>query len=193
MRKLIKPTVFVAALLPFMVLLLRVFQNELGPDPIQELSLETGEWTLRFLIINLAMTPLRRISGQVEFIRHRRMLGLFTLFYATLHLLVWVTFLLEFKWLSILEEIAERPYITVGFSAYLILLVLGITSPKVMVRKLGKHWKSLHKLIYVAVLLGIIHLLWILRLNVAEAFLYGVLVAILLGYRAWFSFKAKRH
>jgi sulfoxide reductase heme-binding subunit YedZ len=192
MRKLIKPIVFVAALFPFVLLLVRVFQNDLGPDPIQELSLETGEWTLRFLIVTLAMTPLRRISGQVEFIRHRRMLGLFTLFYATLHLLVWLTFLLEFKWLSIFEEIVERPYITVGFSAYLILLVLGITSPKVMVKKLGKHWKKLHKLIYLAALLGIIHLLWILRLDVGAAFFYGALVGILLGYRAWFSFRAPR-
>jgi len=192
MRKLIKPLVFVLALVPFAILLLRIFQNNLGPDPVQELSLETGEWTLRFLIIALAMTPLRRITAHVEFTRHRRMLGLFALFYATLHLAVWLVFLLEFRWVAMAEEIFERPYITVGFSAYLILLALGLTSPRVMVRKLGKNWKRLHKLVYVAAVLGVVHLLWILRLDIGPAVFYGALVALLLGYRAWFSLKSRR-
>lgn len=192
MRKLIKPLVFVLALVPFAILLLRIFQNNLGPDPVQELSLETGEWTLRFLIIALAMTPLRRITAHVEFTRHRRMLGLFALFYATLHLAVWLVFLLEFRWFAMAEELFERPYITVGFSAYLILLALGLTSPRVMVRKLGKNWKRLHKLVYVAAVLGVVHLLWILRLDIGPAVFYGALVALLLGYRAWFSLKSRR-
>ncbi len=192
MRKLIKPLVFVLALVPFAILLLRIFQNNLGPDPVQELSLETGEWTLRFLIIALAMTPLRRITAHVEFTRHRRMLGLFALFYATLHLAVWLVFLLEFRWFAMAKELFERPYITVGFSAYLILLALGLTSPRVMVRKLGKNWKRLHKLVYVAAVLGVVHLLWILRLDIGPAVFYGALVALLLGYRAWFSLKSRR-
>ena len=191
MRKLIKPLVFVLALLPFAVLLLRILQDNLGPDPVQELSLETGEWTLRFLIVALAMTPLRRITNQVEFTRHRRMIGLFALFYATLHLIVWLMFVLEFRWFAIAEEIFDRPYITVGFSAYLILLALGITSPRFMVRKLGKNWKRLHKLVYVAAILGVLHLLWILRLDIAPAAFYGALVALLLGYRAWFSLRGR--
>ena len=90
------------------------------------------------------------------------------------------------------EEIFERPYITVGFSAYLILLALGLTSPRVMVRKLGKNWKRLHKLVYVAAVLGVVHLLWILRLDIGPAVFYGALVALLLGYRAWFSLKSRR-
>ena len=191
MRKLIKPVVFVLALIPFAVLLLRILQNNLGPDPVQELSLETGEWTLRFLIIALAMTPLRRITKQTEFTRHRRMLGLFALFYATMHLFVWLVFVLEFRWFAIAEEILERPYITVGFSAYVILLALGITSPKFMVRKLGKNWKRLHRLVYLAAILGVVHLLWILRLDIGPAVFYGALVALLLGYRAWFSLQAR--
>ena len=189
MRKLIKPLVFVLALLPFAVLLLRILQDNLGPDPVQELSLETGEWALRFLIAALAMTPLRRITNQVEFTRHRRMIGLFALFYATVHLIVWLMFVLEFRWFAIAEEIFDRPYITVGFSAYLILLALGITSPRFMVRKLGKNWKRLHKLVYVAAILGVLHLLWILRLDIAPAAFYGALVALLLGYRTWFSLR----
>tara|TARA_R110002073_G_scaffold332643_1_gene518985 strand:- start:264 stop:845 length:582 start_codon:yes stop_codon:yes gene_type:complete len=191
MRKLIKPAVFVLALVPFAALLLRILQENLGPDPVQELSLETGEWTLRFLIITLAITPLRRITNQVEFTRHRRMLGLFALFYATLHLFVWLVFVLEFRWFAIAQEIIERPYITVGFSAYLILLALGLTSPKFMLRKLGKNWKRLHKLVYLAAILGVLHLLWILRLDIGPAVFYGALVAFLLGYRAWFSLRAR--
>lgn len=190
MDKLIKPIVFVVALIPFAVLLLRIIQNDLGPDPVQELSLETGEWTLRFLIITLALTPLRRITRQVQFVRHRRMLGLFALFYATLHFSVWIVFLLEFRWLAILEEIVERPYITVGFSAYVILLALGFTSPKFMLRKLGKNWKRLHKLVYLAAILGVLHLLWILRLDIGPAVFYGSLVSLLLGYRIWFYLRA---
>ena len=191
-RKLIKPLVFVLALLPFLVLVFRILQNNLGPDPVQELSLDTGEWALRFLIIALAMTPLRRITNQIEFTRHRRMIGLFALFYATTHLLVWLIFVLELRWFAIGEEILERPYITIGFIAYLILLALGFTSPKFMVRRLGKSWKRLHKLVYVAAILGVIHLLWILRLDIGPAVFYGLLVALLLGYRAWFSFQARR-
>ena len=193
MRKLIKPLVFVLALLPLAGLVLRILQNNLGPDPVQELSLETGEWALRFLIITLAMTPLRRITNQVEFTRHRRMIGLYALFYATLHLIVWLMFVLEFRWFAIGEEILERPYITVGFSAYLILLALGITSPKFMVRKLGKNWKRLHKLVYVAAILGVLHLLWILRLDIAPAVFYGALVVFLLGCRAWFSLRGQHN
>ena len=183
MEKLIKPSVFVFALVPFAILLLRIYGNDLGPDPAQELSIETGEWTLRMLLITLAITPLRQITNRVSFIRYRRMLGLFALFYASLHFLSWMIFLLGFRFFAIMEELVERPYITVGFSAYLILLVLGITTPKAMVRKLGKNWKRLHRLVYVAAILGTIHLLWILRSNIGEAVLYGSILVVLLGYR----------
>ena len=183
MEKLIKPSVFVFALVPFAILLLRIYGNDLGPDPAQELSIETGEWTLRLLLITLAITPLRQITNRVSFIRYRRMLGLFALFYESLHFLCWMIFLLGFRFFAIMEELVERPYITVGFSAYLILLVLGITTPKAMVRKLGKNWKRLHRLVYVAAILGTIHLLWILRSNIGEAVLYGTILVVLLGYR----------
>ena len=183
MGKLIKPSVFVFALVPFFALLLRIYQNDLGPDPAQELSIETGEWTLRFLLITLAMTPLRQITNLLVFVRHRRMLGLFALFYASVHFLSWMSFLLGFCWFAIVEELVERPYITVGFSAFLILIALGVTSPKAMVRKLGKNWKRLHRLVYLAAILGVVHLLWILRTNIGEAVLYGSILALLLGYR----------
>lgn len=183
MQKLLKPAVFVTALIPFFVLVLRVMQNDLGPDPAQELAKETGEWTLRFLVLTLALTPLRQLTGKPQFVRIRRMVGLFTLFYATVHFLVWMSFLLAFRWVAIGEELVQRPFITVGFAAYLILLALGITSPQFMLRKLGKNWKKLHRLIYAAAILGLIHLLWILRTDVGEAALYGLIVAVLLGFR----------
>jgi sulfoxide reductase heme-binding subunit YedZ len=185
MRKLIKPLVFAIALLPLAWILFRVVNNDLGPDPAEELAKLTGIWALRFLIVALAMTPLRLVFNAPEFVRNRRMLGLFALFYASCHFLVWIIFLLGMQWGRIAEELIKRPYITIGFAAYLILFALGVTSPKAMVRKLGKNWKRLHRLVYTAGVLAVIHLLWIVRTDVGEVVLYGGLVAVLLGYRLW--------
>ena len=187
----IKPVVFLLALIPFVYLLLKVLQNDLGPAPAQTLSIETGEWSLRCLLLTLTITPLRQMLGLIEIARLRRMIGLFTFFYATIHLLSWMAFILGFRWFAIAEELVERPYITVGFLAYVILVLLGVTSTNTMIRKLGKNWKRLHKLIYLASLLVIIHLLWILRTDMTEAVIYGALLAILLGYRVLRKLKSK--
>ena len=189
MVRLVKPVIFFMALIPFIWLLLKVFQNDLGPDPAQALSIETGEWTLRFLLLTLAITPFRQIFRMVEIARLRRMIGLFAFFYASIHFLSWMAFILGFRWLAIAEELVERPYITVGFLAYVILFLLGITSTNSMVRRLGKNWKRLHKFVYAASILAIVHLLWILRTDVTEAVIYGVLLAILLGYRIFRKLK----
>ena len=191
MVKPIKPVIFLLSLIPFLYLLLRVLQNDLGPDPAQVLSIETGEWTLRFLLLTLAITPLRQTLGLIEIGRLRRMIGLFTFFYATIHLVSWMAFILGFRWFAIAEELVERPYITIGFLAYIILFLLGVTSTNSMVRRLGRNWKRLHKLIYVASVLAIIHLLWILRTDITEAFIYGTLLVILLGYRVLGKLKSK--
>ena len=183
MVRLVKPSIFFMALIPFIWLLLKVFQNDLGPDPAQALSIETGEWALRFLLLTLAITPFRQIFRVAEIARLRRMIGLFAFFYASIHFLSWMAFILGFRWLAIAEELVERPYITVGFLAYVILFLLGVTSTNSMVRRLGKNWKRLHKFVYAASILAIVHLLWILRTDVTEAVIYGVLLAILLGYR----------
>ena len=182
---LLKRTVFLLALVPFFLLLIRVQQNNLGPDPAQELSIETGEWALRFLLITLALTPLAQLTGEIRFVRQRRMLGLFALFYASVHFLSWLAFILGFRWMAIAEELLERPYITIGFAAYLIILALGVTSPRAMVRRLGKNWKRLHKLIYLAAVLALIHLLWILRTDIQEFVFYGGILVVLLGYRVF--------
>ena len=178
---------FLVCLIPFVLLLLKVLQNDLGPDPAKELALETGEWSIRFLLLALAMTPLRHLSGRMEFAQRRRMIGLFALFYASVHFLVWVIFLLGLRWGAILEEVVERPYITIGFASFLILIVLGATSPRVMVRKLGKNWRRLHRLVYVAGVLAVIHLVWIVRTDLSEALLYGAILAGLLGWRLVFA------
>ncbi len=180
-----KPAVFGAALTPFAWLIWRIAVNDLGPDPAQELAISTGEWTLRFLLITLSLTPLRNITGQIAFVRIRRMLGLFALFYAAIHFAVWMSLLLGFRWFAIGEELLERPYISIGFLALLILIALGITSPKAMVRRMGRNWKRLHRLIYLAAVLAIVHLTWILRTDVGEAVLYGSILAILFGYRLY--------
>ena len=189
MVRLVKPVIFFMALIPFIWLLSKVFQNDLGPDPAQALSIETGEWTLRFLLLTLAITPFRQIFRVAEIARLRRMIGLFTFFYASIHFLSWMAFILGFRWLAIAEELVERPYITVGFLAYVILFLLGVTSTNSMVRRLGKNWKRLHKFVYAASILAIVHLLWILRTDVTEAVIYGVLLAILLGYRIFRKLK----
>ena len=183
MVRFVKPVIFFLALIPFVWLLSKVFQNDLGPDPAQALSIETGEWTLRFLLLTLAITPFRQIFRVAEIARLRRMIGLFAFFYASIHFLSWMAFILGFRWLAIAEELVERPYITVGFLAYVILFLLGVTSTNSMVRRLGKNWKRLHKFVYAASILAIVHLLWILRTDVTEAVIYGVLLVILLGYR----------
>ncbi|MEX2470146.1 MAG: protein-methionine-sulfoxide reductase heme-binding subunit MsrQ [Pseudohongiellaceae bacterium] len=182
-RKFIKPGVFLLALLPFGYVLWRVISNDLGPDPAQELAIETGEWSIRFLLLALAITPLRQLTGQVEFVRQRRMIGLFALFYASVHFLVWLTFLLAFRWGAIGEELIERPFITVGFAAWVILVALGVTSPKAMVKKLGRNWKRLHRLVYLAGFLALVHLLWIQRTDLVEVFFYGTILLLLLGFR----------
>jgi sulfoxide reductase heme-binding subunit YedZ len=174
---------FLACLIPFVALVLKVVQNDLGPDPAKELALLTGEWAIRFLLLALAMTPLRQLSGRVEFAQRRRMIGLFALFYASVHFLVWVVFLLGLQWGAILEEVVERPYITVGFSSFVILVALGVTSPRAMVRRLGKNWRRLHRLVYVAGVLAVVHLVWIVRTALSQALVYGAILAALLGWR----------
>lgn len=190
--KIIKPTIFVLALVPLGYVIWRIVSNDLGPDPAQELAIETGEWSIRYLLLALAMTPLRQVTGLVDFVRQRRMIGLFAFFYASVHFLVWLSFLWGFQWGTVGAEIIERPYITMGFLAWIILLALALTSPKFMVRKLGRNWKRLHRLVYGAGVLAIIHLLWIQRTDLIEPVFYGGILLLLLGYRLLNRVQARR-
>jgi len=172
-----------AALAPFIMMVWGVIQNSLGADPARALALETGRWSIWFLLVSLSITPLRELSRQSKIAPLRRTFGLFSLFYASLHFLVYVLFLLEMRWSEIGSDILERPYITVGFAAFLILALLGATSPKSIVRALGRKWRAIHRLVYLAILLAIVHVTWVLRTDVFDAVLYASIALLLLCYR----------
>ncbi len=177
--------VFLACLIPFISIVIAVIRNTLGPDPADELAIQTGLWTLRFLLLSMSITPLKNISGWSKLLVFRRSFGLFALFYASLHLATYVVFLLQFRWSEIAGDILERPYITVGFAAYIILVALGLTSNKASIRRMGRRWKQLHSLVYVANILGLLHLFWILRSDLSEAVFYGIILLPLLLYRIY--------
>lgn len=159
-------------------------ENLLGPDPASALALATGEWSIRILIASLAITPLRYLLKMPRLWTFRRMIGLFALFYVSLHLLVFLMFLLQWQWADIGTEIIERPYITIGFTAFVLMVPLGLTSTHWAQRKLKRNWKRLHRLVYVINVLAVIHVLWIVRSSYFDALLYGSLVFVLLLYRA---------
>ena len=173
---------FVLCLAPFLVLLNAVISNSLGPDPAEHLMHVTGEWVMRFMVLVLAATPLAR-WGWPRLARYRRMIGLYAWFYATLHLLVFAQVFIGWSGEILLEELVERPYVLVGFLAWLILVPLGITSANSIRRRMGRNWRKLHKLTYVVASLGWLHLFWLSRSDIGEALLYGALIGGLLVMR----------
>lgn len=185
--------IFLCALIPFAWLVFNTITQQLGADPAKTIVLFTGEWTLYFLFITLSVTPLRRLLKWNWLMPHRRMLGLFALFYGVLHLLSYLIFILGLDFSRLVSETLKRPYITVGFPALLILIVLGITSTQKMMRRLGKNWVKLHRLVYLALILAWIHVLWQVRSSYFEAAVYGAIVTVLLGIRLfWALNKNKR-
>jgi len=174
--------VFLACLVPFGMLVSGVVSNSLGPDPADHLMHVTGEWVMRFLVLVLLATPLAR-HGWPRLARYRRMLGLYVWFYATLHLLVFAQVFIGWSGALLIDELVDRPYVLVGFLAWLILVPLGITSARAIRKKMGKHWRQLHRLTYIVVILGWLHLLWLSRSDVGDAVVYGVIFGLLLGYR----------
>jgi len=146
-RWLVKPLVFMLSLIPFLILIWRGFHDELGANPVETLTHETGLWGLYFLLITLAITPIKKLSGMLWLVGLRRMLGLFAFFYACLHLTIYTWLDQYFLWDAIVEDIFKRPYITLGFSAWLMLLPLALTSNRFSIRKLGTKWKRLHRLV----------------------------------------------
>lgn len=177
-----KPLVFASCLLPLAHLVWDALHGTLGPDPVAQLEHRSGDWALRLLLATLAVTPLRRLSGWHKLIRYRRMLGLFAFFYITTHLMIYLVVDLGGFWSQLLGEIVKRPYITVGFSAWLLLLPLALTSTRKTIRRLGRHWQRLHRLVYVAALLGTLHFLWLVKADHREPALYlGVFVLLMLA------------
>ena len=180
-----KPLVFCVSLLPLVWLCWLAWQDRLGANPVETLSHRTGDWSLRFLLLTLAVTPLRRLSGWNWLLRFRRMLGLFAFFYVCLHLGVYLIFDQFFDPSAILEDIAKRPYITVGFAGFLLLIPLAVTSTNGMIKRLGRNWQRLHRLVYLIGMLGVVHYWWLVKADISEPLLYAGLLTMLLGYRAW--------
>ncbi|MDN7852926.1 protein-methionine-sulfoxide reductase heme-binding subunit MsrQ [Burkholderia seminalis] len=184
-----KVLVFAAGLYPLARLVLFGLTDRLGANPIEFITRSTGLWTLVLLCITLAVTPLRRMTGFAALLRFRRMIGLFAFFYATLHFTTYLWFDKWFDVVAILKDVGKRPFITVGFAAFVLLIPLAATSTRAMVRRLGRHWATLHRTIYAIALFGVLHFCWMRagKHNLAQPKLYAAIVAVLLGWRliAW--------
>jgi sulfoxide reductase heme-binding subunit YedZ len=190
-----KAILFIACLLPFAWLIYGIFTNQLGANPAEYLIRSTGDWTLRFLCIVLAVTPLRVMSKTPQLARFRRMLGLFVYFYALLHLIAYSWFDMGFDIGDIINDIIKRPFILVGSAAILLLTPLALTSFNRAIKALGaKRWQTLHKLVYVIAGLGILHFFWMRagKQNFAEVYVYAAILAVLLGWRVWNKFRTTR-
>jgi len=179
-----KPFGFLACLLPLARLGWKAYMGLLGANPIEVITHSTGDWTLIFLLITLAVRPLRKLSGQPWLIRYRRMFGLFAFFYVTLHFLTYIWLDKFFNVHDMLADIAKRKFITVGFTGFVLLIPLALTSTSGWIRRLGgKRWQALHRLIYAAAICGVIHYLWLVKADIRKPLQYGTVLAVLLGYR----------
>ena len=188
-----KPLVFLACASPLGFLAARAYNGQLGANPVEFLQHFTGDWTLRFLLITLAVTPLRKLLNFPDLIRFRRMFGLFAFFYVCLHFLTYIGPDQSFNFAGMLKDVAKRPFITVGFAAFLLLIPLAITSTTGWIRRLGgRNWQALHRLIYAAALCGVVHYYWLVKSDHRLPLLYGVILALLLLYRLAASFLKPR-
>ncbi|HEY7497247.1 MAG TPA: protein-methionine-sulfoxide reductase heme-binding subunit MsrQ [Vicinamibacterales bacterium] len=178
-----KPLVFLLALAPYVWMLFRAYTGRLSANPIEDITLTTGIWALRFLVATLAITPLRRITGWNRVIQYRRMLGLFAFFYAVNHLLIYVVLDQGLAFEYILPDIVKRPYITAGMIAFTAMIPLAITSTKGWIRRLGRKWQMLHRLVYVSGIAACLHFLWKVKVIIGEPVYYAVIVAALLVFR----------
>ncbi len=178
-----KPLIFLLCLIPLGQLAWGLYSGALQPNPVEALLHGTGDWALRLLLVTLAVTPLRRITGWRRPVLWRRMLGLFSFFYAFLHFSIWLVLDRELLWSEVLVDLTKRPYIIVGFSAFLILLALAVTSNTWSMRSLGANWKRLHRLAYLAALLAILHYWWLVKADVREPLIYLGVFLVLMGLR----------
>ena len=179
-----KPFVFLACLTPALLLGWDAFTGGLGVNPIEDITHRTGNWALRLLLATLAVTPIRRLAGWQHIIRFRRMLGLFAFFYATLHFSTYLVFDHFFDLLLIIEDVAERRYVTAGFLGFVLMIPLAVTSTRGWIRRLGRRWTSLHRLVYVSAAAGVVHFLWLVKIDLVEPLVYAAILAVLLGGRA---------
>ncbi|MGD0972650.1 MAG: protein-methionine-sulfoxide reductase heme-binding subunit MsrQ [Candidatus Korobacteraceae bacterium] len=179
----LKPIVFTLALVPLLRLAVLGLLGELGANPIEMITHQTGLRALTLLLVTLAITPLRRITGQLWLIQYRRMLGLFAFFYAVLHMLTYVWLDQFFNVHAMLKDIVKRPFITMGSAAFLMLVPLALTSTQSAIRRLGRRWQQLHRLVYCSAVAGVIHFLWLVKKDIRQPLIYALVLTALLGYR----------
>ena len=187
MKKYLKPSVFILSLFPFLIITYKIFFNQLGPEPVKEITHHTGEWTLIFIILTLAMTPFKKITKLNVWISLRRMLGLFVFFYATIHMLTYVVIDYRLDLQSISKDIFTKRFIFVGFAACLLLTPLALTSSKKAMMLLKDKWKKIHRLIYIIAILGVVHFIWLVKKDLTEPLIYMAIILVLLLFR--FKFK----
>jgi len=194
----LKILVFAAALIPAAALVYGFYQlyygidtNALTANPGDYITDQTGTWTLAFLVISLTVTPLRRLTKWNEIIKLRRMLGLFAFFYGTLHMLTWVVFIHYFDWMEMLKDVAERLFITVGMATWVILFVLALTSNQYAIRKLKRRWQTLHRLVYLAAIGGVVHYWWLVKADLTLPRRWAAAVIVLLGFRTVWALKKR--
>jgi methionine sulfoxide reductase heme-binding subunit len=194
--KYIKPIVFVACLVPLGRLAWKAYSSALGANPIQVITWSTGTWTLVFLMVTLSITPLRKLTRQYWLIQYRRMLGLFAFFYGSLHFLTYIWLDQFFDWHSMTKDVVKRPFITVGFTAFVLMIPLALTSTQWSIRWLGKKWQTLHRLIYATAIAGVIHYIWLVKKDIRKPLIYACILGVLLLYRlivwAWQLASARR-
>jgi sulfoxide reductase heme-binding subunit YedZ len=185
-RPWLKVGVFAACLSPLVVLAWQALTHNLGANPIDEITDQTGIWTLRLLLITLAVTPARRLTGWNRLIQLRRMLGLLAFFYGCLHFLTYIWLDQFFVIEDIIADVMERPFITVGFASFALLIPLAVTSTTAMIKRLGgKWWQRLHRLVYAIAIGGVVHYLWLVKADIQQPLLYGGILGVLLVYRFW--------
>lgn len=185
----LKPFVFLLCFYPAAELAYRAYTGDLGVNPIEFITRFTGSWALIILIASLAVTPLRRLTGWNELIKLRRMIGLFAFFYAVLHFSTYLVLDHFFDFNAIGKDLYKRPYITAGFVAFVAMVPLAATSTAGMIRRLGKRWQQLHRLVYLAAIAGVIHFYWLVKADISRPAQYGSVLALLLGYRLWLRWR----
>ena len=188
---LLRTAIFAAALVPAAALVYGFFTNDLTANPIDYITDTTGYTAISLLMISLSVTPLRRLTGWNEVIKLRRMLGLLAFFYACLHFSTWLVLDWFFDFASMAADVVERPFITMGMATFLLLIPLAATSTAAMIRRLGKRWQQLHRLVYVAGLTAVIHFWWVVKADFREPRLFALALSILLGFRAWWTLRTR--
>ena len=183
MRRYYKTLVFFLSLWPIYVISYQIIFNQLGPEPVDRIINHFGEWTLIFILLTLSMTPLKKITKSVEWIKFRRMLGLFTLFYASIHMLSYVGLDYRFDFEPLINDVLKKKFIFIGFSAWLLLIPLAITSSERMVRLLKQNWKKIHRLIYIIGIFGVLHYIWLSKTIFFKPLIFLILLIILLLFR----------